>query len=136
MPLDNMSLQEGATTYAAPTGGSSATLSRVGSSQANQTNLVFDGDTTSISRRRVRFTGVEAANNGNVTLDSKDRRYMTVKLPIAADADGVIREQIWRIECAAPVAATVDEINEGRMLVSQMVANSDSDPFWTIGDNA
>jgi hypothetical protein len=137
MSLDNSSILTGAT-FAAPTGGSAQVLSRVGGSQANQTNLVFDGDTTYATRRKVRFTGIEPAVSASApTGYGKQRKYMTLKIPVDVLGDGSLYEDaIYKVEASEPTSVTIAETTENLLLVSQMCSDSDFTPFWTLGDQA
>lgn len=130
MTINGATLVTGGT-YAAPTGGSSDTLSATG--DANSMVAYFDGDTDFLTQKRLEFTTkrpVPSVNSGTGYTKARRSAFLVVPKELA---DGTYDNDTVSINTAFSTETTAAEIAEIMLLAAQAAAGTAFSELWERG---
>lgn len=129
MSIGAGTLLKDSTTYAAPTGGTSADIS-IASRSGTKVAAYFDGDSNFVTRRLIDFSAkdpvVQKSAPGGYT---QAREKVTIRWPITL-ANGERTVCTGTIEIARDPEFTAAQTKEMRMLLLQILGDGDFTNFW------
>lgn len=132
MTMKNMSLLSGATVAA--TGGTALVFSDNGVTIPNGVQLVVPADTTLATRRSV-TARVRAPSLGRDGVYGKDKKVMSFNVPLTL-ASGKIVNNVIRVEREVHPELSAANALELNSIGAQMLTDSDSASFWSIGSTS
>lgn len=133
MGLQTLGLLSGATLSA--TGGTALSFTPASGAQVNQ---VYLADASEADFRLRKFIQAKAAvpvaqRNGTF---SKDRRNVTLNIPIYDSVSGVYEPIVFRIERVAPAFTSASDLAAATNLAGQLCFDADMSAFWASGSYA
>jgi hypothetical protein len=134
MPISGMTILDGSTAQAAPTGGSSVTLTEDGVTIANGKHVADASNADFLTRLNATFRNRQPALQSDGSWSKCKRSAMIVQPK--ERADGTYAFNLIRIEEEYDPETTTAEELSLRLYGSQLLTDSDTSSFWTSGSLA
>lgn len=134
MPISGMTVLDGSTAQAAPTGGAAVTLSEDGVTIANGKHVADASNADFLTRLNATFRNRPPALQSDGTWSKCKRSAMIVQPKELADGSYVFN--LVRIEIEYHPESTVTEVATLRYNGSQLLTDPDSDDFIEAGSLA
>jgi hypothetical protein len=131
MPISGMTILDGSTAQAAPTGGSAVTLNSDGVTVANGKHVADTSNADFLTRLNATFRNRNPALQADGTW-SKAKRSMLVVQPFEC-ADGTYVFNLVRIEVEFHPETPAADVTSLRYNGSQLLTDADVDDFITAG---
>lgn len=134
MPISGMTILNNSTAQAAPTGGTSVTLTEDGVTVANGKHVADASNADFLTRLNATFRNRVSTLQADGSWTKEKRTAMIVQPKLLADGTYVFN--LVRVEMEVHPSSTAAERLALKYNGSQLLTDSDADSFWSAGSLA